>query len=52
MNFIAIGLTSFVALVIITLLLSRGPGLKMPWASADARRNAIEEQRKNQILKG
>lgn len=52
MNLIAIGSAGFLAVVLIALLLFKRLALKPLWSSANAKRKAIEELRKTQILKG
>lgn len=52
MNYIAIGLVGFVALVVIALLLFQRLGFKPAWAFAGTKQKAAEEQRRDRILKG
>lgn len=52
MNLIAIGFASFLALVLLGLVLSKLLGFKPTWVSADAKRKAAESKRRDQILKG
>lgn len=52
MNFIVVGLTSLVALVVIAMLLVRRMGFKPLRTSAAAKQETAEQKRRNQILKG